>query len=122
MSDAIEKAIQSLKRSIDMLEDFWIDDTPLKTAIEALQVIQRSGTAVAIVYADKHDGHTHGRRASWLTNPEDIPDNTKLYTSQLNVPEAKVWNQAEGRDGKLYVVGWNACRDAMLSATRGSRT
>ena len=43
-----------------------------------------------------------------------------LYTTpQPVVPEAKVWNQAEGRDGKLYADGWNACRDAMLSAGKG---
>ena len=43
-----------------------------------------------------------------------------LYTTpQPVVPEAKVWNQAEGRDGKLYADGWNACRDVLLSAGKG---
>lgn len=32
------------------------------------------------------------------------------------IPAAKVWNQTEGRDGKQYTDGWNACRAAILAA------
>jgi hypothetical protein len=35
------------------------------------------------------------------------------------VPEVKVWNQVMGRDGELYTAGWNACREALLSAGKG---
>jgi len=32
------------------------------------------------------------------------------------LPTAKVWNQAEGRDGKLYAQGWNDCLAAIAAA------
>jgi hypothetical protein len=32
------------------------------------------------------------------------------------LPAVKVWNQAEGRDGKLYAHGWNDCLAAIAAA------
>jgi hypothetical protein len=39
------------------------------------------GIVYAIVYASEEKSPGHGRHFSWLTNPADIPPNTKLYTA-----------------------------------------
>lgn len=36
--------------------------------------------------------------------------------SSVAVPEQREWNQVTGRDGFKYTEGWNACREAMLTA------
>jgi len=53
-----------------------------------------------------------------ITHWMPLPESPEQQAQQPVVPEAKVWNQVEGRDGKLYGDGWNACRDAMLSASQ----
>lgn len=32
-------------------------------------------------------------------------------------PPVRIWNQAGGRDDKLFTDGWNACRDRVVSRT-----
>jgi hypothetical protein len=45
-----------------------------------------------------------------------FPVYTHPAPSSVAVPEQREWNQVTGRDGFKYTEGWNACREAMLTA------
>jgi hypothetical protein len=112
MSDAIE----TLKEAKELIV---MDMT--RSAIAAINtVIEELQSGEPVAYWNKDFTY-----ASFIKLADHIEGNppsgwVPLYTTpQPVVPEAKVWNQAEGRDGKLYADGWNACRDALLSAGKG---
>jgi hypothetical protein len=115
MSDAISKAIEKAHddyRDTHGITGFARDALPLM-AQAALQAMQgetyRFHCTNCGWKGDSLMAHKPACSALYMEH----------YPPQPAVPAAKVWNQAEGRDGKLYTDGWNACRDSMLSPAKG---
>jgi hypothetical protein len=122
---------KALKTAFELGKTYWMqadsqsfaeqrrsDETFAKfRALESstLQALQHSGEPVGQVYFESSGAIS----VNWFDAKKLAEDDLLYTTPQPVVLEAKVWNQAEGRDGKLYADGWNACRDAMLSAGKG---
>jgi hypothetical protein len=113
MSESIKQAIEALRECLSTLSDFGLESSDAyQQALAALQAMQgetyRFHCTNCGWKGDSLMAHKSLCSALYMEH----------YPPQPVVPEAKVWNQVEGRDGKLYTDGWNACRDVMLSAAK----